>query len=321
MKISAPLLHHLLNFADYRGLDKSHLRSFLPEPGVSLCDPGRYIAAEDYLKVLRSVILELKDKQAGLSFGYYLNLSALGVVHNISLSATRVQQALLLLTDYLEANFPLVKLLSSERAGILQLTLSCSEHAIAQEIAVQKAILDSTYSFIYRELSMMLPTQSFTLLLPYIDASAYIEKLGAPVRTANEHGFLIPLSLSNAPISSRQLDSLETLLPSFLQLVPLEEATGFAHAARNMALHMCAPELPNLHQLSSQFAMSERSFQRRLAEEKTSFRAIINSIKKELARYLHEGKNLKTQDIAYLLGYSESSAFLHAAKKWQQSEA
>lgn len=318
MKISAPLLHHLLNFAGYRGLDKVRLRRLLPEPGVSLCDPGRYLAAEDYLNVLRAVILELKDKQLGLSFGYSLNLSALGVVHNISLSATRVQQALLLLADYLEANFPLVQLKSNEKWGVLQLTLSCSEQEIGQEIALQKAILDSTYSFVYRELSMMLPTQSFTLLLPYIDASAYIEKFGVPVRTANEHGFLIPLSLANAEINSKQLDSLETLLPGFLQLIHPSDSAGFAHAVRNMALHMCAPELPSLQQLSSQFAMSDRSFQRRLAEENTSYRVIINSLKKELVRYLREGKNLKTQDIAYLLGYSESSAFLHAAKKWQQ---
>ncbi len=80
--------------------------------------------------------------------------------------------------------------------------------------------------------------------------------------------------------------------------------------------NICRPESPNLQQVCAQFAMSERTFQRKLTKEGRSFRSITNEIKKELAIYLHEGNKMKTQDIAYILGYSEPSAYLHAYKRW-----
>lgn len=83
-----------------------------------------------------------------------------------------------------------------------------------------------------------------------------------------------------------------------------------------MILNMCSPELPTLEQVCKQFAMSQRTFQRKLTQEGHSFRTITNDIKKELAAYLREGNKMKTQDIALILGYSESSAYLHAAKNW-----
>ncbi len=82
---------------------------------------------------------------------------------------------------------------------------------------------------------------------------------------------------------------------------------------------MCNPEIPNLNQVQKQFACSERTFQRRLTAEGTSFRKIVNEIKEELSDYLSNERHLKTKDIAYILGYSESSAYLHALKGWKMN--
>ena len=42
-----------------------------------------------------------------------------------------------------------------------------------------------------------------------------------------------------------------------------------------------------------------------------------DDVKRELSYYLANGKLIKTQDIAYILGYSEPSAYLHAVKRWE----
>ena len=80
---------------------------------------------------------------------------------------------------------------------------------------------------------------------------------------------------------------------------------------------MSEPELPGFEKVVSQFAISKRSFQRKLKDEGSSFRKISDEIKSELSKFLQRSKNLKTQDIAYLLGYSEPSAYLRAVKKWE----
>ena len=93
---------------------------------------------------------------------------------------------------------------------------------------------------------------------------------------------------------------------------------SFSKQTKNMILNMSTPELPKLDQVSSQFAMSNRTFQRKLMEEGNSFRSIINEIRKELARYLQMDGKMKTQDVAFILGYADSSSFLHASKKWNE---
>ena len=62
--------------------------------------------------------------------------------------------------------------------------------------------------------------------------------------------------------------------------------------------------------------MSERTLSRRLMEEGATFRGIVDQQRRRLAfRYLSDTTVRPTQ-IAYLLGYSQPSAFSHAFRRW-----
>lgn len=65
--------------------------------------------------------------------------------------------------------------------------------------------------------------------------------------------------------------------------------------------------------------MSARTLHRRLAEEGTSFRDVVAGVRRVLAeRHLRERK-LGIAEIAFLLGFSEASAFHRAFKRWTGS--
>ncbi|MBI3896884.1 MAG: AraC family transcriptional regulator [Gammaproteobacteria bacterium] len=62
--------------------------------------------------------------------------------------------------------------------------------------------------------------------------------------------------------------------------------------------------------------MGRRTLHRRLSNESTSFQKLHDMVRRQLAfKYLAE-KNLSTADVATLLGFSESSAFHRAFKRW-----
>ena len=62
--------------------------------------------------------------------------------------------------------------------------------------------------------------------------------------------------------------------------------------------------------------LSRRTLQRRLQAEKTSFQAVLNEVRAELAvRYLKD-ERLKALEVAMLLGYSSISSFTTAFKSW-----
>ena len=73
---------------------------------------------------------------------------------------------------------------------------------------------------------------------------------------------------------------------------------------------------PTLESLAHEFDMSPRNMRRRLQEEGTSFRDLLESARKEIARSMLQDRSLRMEDIALVLGYSEYSTFSRAFKSW-----
>jgi AraC-like DNA-binding protein len=74
--------------------------------------------------------------------------------------------------------------------------------------------------------------------------------------------------------------------------------------------------MPTLASLSARIGLSQRTLQRRLAQSNTSFQRLLQQVLHEAAdEYLARG-TLTQGEIAFLLGYSEVSAFSHAYRSW-----
>lgn len=83
------------------------------------------------------------------------------------------------------------------------------------------------------------------------------------------------------------------------------------------------PLLPHgrahLAEVSAVLGASPRTVTRRLASEGHTFSGILEDLRRDLAdRYLHE-EELPISEIAWLLGYQDSSVFSHTFKRWTRS--
>jgi AraC-like DNA-binding protein len=63
-------------------------------------------------------------------------------------------------------------------------------------------------------------------------------------------------------------------------------------------------------------ALSERSLQRRLREEGTSFRSVLDEWRRDLAREKLQRYDLPIAEVAYLTGFAEVSSFTRAVRRW-----
>lgn len=68
--------------------------------------------------------------------------------------------------------------------------------------------------------------------------------------------------------------------------------------------------------VASELNLSERSMQRRLQEHQTTFRFLLDSVREMIAKQYIENPMNRMIDVAFLLGFSEQSAFSRAFKKW-----
>jgi len=71
-----------------------------------------------------------------------------------------------------------------------------------------------------------------------------------------------------------------------------------------------------LENVAEEFGISGRTLQRNLSVENTSFNQMIKDIQKIMTFNYLEAKELSIDEIAYLVGYTETSSFYRAFKKW-----
>lgn len=88
----------------------------------------------------------------------------------------------------------------------------------------------------------------------------------------------------------------------------------------NQVQSIILENLPDGHvtdkMVASELNLSERSMQRRLKEHETTFRYLLDSVREMVAKQYIENPMNRMSDIAFLLGFSEQSAFSRAFKKW-----
>lgn len=73
---------------------------------------------------------------------------------------------------------------------------------------------------------------------------------------------------------------------------------------------------PDISSLSQKLALSKRSLQEKLKKEQNSFRSLLEIIRKQMAMDYLARQETVICDLAFMLGYSDQSAFNHAFKRW-----
>lgn len=74
--------------------------------------------------------------------------------------------------------------------------------------------------------------------------------------------------------------------------------------------------VPSLADVANELAMSERAVQRSLTDEQTSYRQLVDDVRKNLAIEHLSRPGTSATDVAFLLGFSEPSAFTRAFRRW-----
>src|SRR5262249_53091041 len=76
---------------------------------------------------------------------------------------------------------------------------------------------------------------------------------------------------------------------------------------------------PRRDQVAGELRMSERTLQRRLEDEATSFVQLLDDTRRELAEQYLGRLHLSLAQAAYMLGFADQSSFFRACKRWFDS--
>ncbi len=161
------------------------------------------------------------------------------------------------------------------------------------------------------------PTEIRVTYAPVSHARAYEELLGCPVRFGQERNELRfssellkqSLAFANPATAAVVRQTCDQLLT--------EMKAASSLAGKVFGILMAQPgRFPDLETIASRLHMTSRTLRRKLQAQETSYQAILNNVRKQLAMdYLRETR-MSNEDIAASLGFSDAPNFRQAFKKW-----
>jgi AraC-like DNA-binding protein len=122
------------------------------------------------------------------------------------------------------------------------------------------------------------------------------------------------LSLTNGRADATLAGLLDRYAVSLLDQHPVVRTiTGQVHA---WLVESHGAGAPTATRAAKAMAMSERTLHRKLADEGTTFRVVLDRFRHETAATLLNTRRYSIAEVAFLLGYSELSAFYRAFRRW-----
>jgi AraC-like DNA-binding protein len=315
--VSASLSLAVLHAAERLGLCRTALLEAANLAASSLDDPDARIPLHQQQALWAAITTQLSHCEAGLAIGKALAPGQFSVLGYLLQSSTTLAAALQAAQRY--------QRLVGEGGEI-----SVREEG-AQVWLVYQAVQPEQVATRTRVLALMAFWQS--LMAPLLsdwqllgarfmhaapsELAVYQQLFVCPLTfNASDYALALPRALLYAPLAQANAP-MQNLLREHAEalLARLPSASLSARVVALLSAQLSQGE-PDRQQLAQTLNLSERTLQRRLAEEGNSYQQLLNDTRRQLAeRHLRDGR-LAATEIALLLGYSEPSVFFRAFRQW-----
>ncbi|MBR0828113.1 AraC family transcriptional regulator [Bradyrhizobium manausense] len=157
------------------------------------------------------------------------------------------------------------------------------------------------------------------LVRPRPKSDAYQDYFACPLRFGAAQNLLIlkPADLDR-PFPGHNQELLEILTPALASaLGELQARSSIREQVKVVLKRSLASGRPDLSEVARDLGLSERTLQRRITEEDTSFRDLLVEARQELGRQLLSDPTAEIDEVACLLGYQDASSFYRAFRYWE----
>ncbi len=312
----------LCEVANERGVPASEVLAGTAIDPADLSRADAMVSAPDEIEAVRRVLARLDDAGIGVDVGSRFTLTHFGLFGFAVMSCGTLRELFSIAMRY----FALT---------MMQIDLALFETADGYVIELQAGHLpaDVQAFFIERDIAgIIATTASFALPVAekYADEVsadlAVDEELLRPllelvpvheVRFGRAHTRLhLPRAMFDEPLPQADRHTLEMCMAQCDLLMQGSERRQGITALVRSKLFRDSALFPTLPDIAGELDVHPRTLRRRLAEEGTSFRALLNEARSALAVDLLRNVGLTVEEVSTRLGYTEVSTFSHAFKRW-----
>lgn len=286
---------------------------------VQLDTPELVVPFADVVAMFNNGFQLSQSTDLGLRYAAQLRPSSHGLLGAAVLTGSNLQSAIDLFYDYVGLIAPFLLLHQEDRRHNRVLVLELiSDVPGVDPVMTYDIMLLSTFNI----LKLIIGERTRELVFHFAHpapahADAYARYFDGHVQfNASCYGVSIPREFLDARVPTADEDTHRLLVGQISERMDLVHAqSSFVDSVRFHLKRTDGP-LPRMSSVASAFNMSARTFRNRLRRHNTSFQSLLDKERHEQAVHYLRGTDKSVKEIAYILGFQESSNFSRVFKKW-----
>jgi len=322
-QICVSLIYPYLAQAEFLGHDRTQL---INELGLNKFMSGNAFQRMPFTAFIRAVhqIIEVTAlPELGLMTGPNFHPSTLGPLAYLIMNSPTIEQAY---RSFLSYEFMLNEAVTSK--------LIVAEHTACNSVSYEGFSDEEVYPVVEAYFSSLLGYMRFLSFRPrkdttfakevclkhqpYADVNLYENIFGAPVKFGQEINCITfekemlsyKIPGADARIVSRAIVELDAIQQTF------KRERQFSNEVYDFIKEGFYTSLPTTEEAAKHFAMSVSTFQRRLKDESSTFKGLVELVRMDKAEVHLADSRLSLADVSYRLGFSSPPAFFKAFKRW-----
>lgn len=289
-----------------------------------LTSPDEQIDAHTELAVIRNLVRELGARpNLGLEVGRRYRITTFGIFGFACVSSPTLGEAISLALRYLELSFTFCIPAARWRPG--EFVARIHDERVPAD--VRRFLVERDVTAMFQMLSDLMGHRVELLRAdfdfpPPSDLRLYTEIYGlTPTFEAEHNVFVMDPAILEKPLPQANEHTWAMCLAQCTELVSRRRArTGIAAEVRELLVPrggldgFAVP--PGIDSVARDLNMSTRTLRRHLDAAGTSYRQLLDEVRRALAEEMLTATPLSVSDVAIRLGYAEASTFIHAFKRW-----
>lgn len=317
MQLEIPIVHIRTSIAYMvqEGLPEDSLLNLLDLDREKINQVERVINVEQYEKLLQYGAQQLNHSDIGFRIGKWRDSGRWALVGHIMNCCENVEQVLTVLKRYemLAGNISTIKVHPSEQTLSIEWIghYRCSHHISEEVLARWMAFISKSITSELTPISV-----SFTHACSG-DVSSYEKYFNCPVTfSSGQTQIKIDRQVLQQPLVGFNPELLK-LLMNYADMIIDKKLKGAENdVLTRFILQMLPEKVPSINDAAEHLGISSRTLQRKIKERDTTFKNMIEEVRKDFAFSYLLQSNSKISYIAQVLGYSEQSVFQRAFKRW-----
>ncbi|WP_167475157.1 AraC family transcriptional regulator [Nocardia arthritidis] len=312
-------VHVMTQLAVERGMGAAELLAGTGLTFDMVCDGAAVVTARQEVAVIRNLLRRFGDEPGlGAEAGRRYHIALYGPWGLALLSSATVRQVIEVALGYLDLAFVFGHLSFEEGPRQSRLVFDGSEVPVDVRPFLAERITSGIQT-IGRELfSAGVPAERVTYRHPApADTARYREIFGVePDFGAAADAIAFDSAYLDFPLPQADEWTRNTCERLCREMLERRRARlGTAGAVRDvLARNPAAP--PDQAAVAAELFISSRTLARRLSEEGTSFRALVDEVRQLLAEELLGNTDMTTEQVAVRLGYADAASFIRAFRRW-----